>query len=204
MPWLILVGVALATALASAGCGSASPARRTPAVASAIPAQLAAQARPIGQGAKFHPPATGPMIGACRPALGPRIGVHVELFAANRVVLLPAGIGARRPLRHFGGRISGARCFGELTTLEPTGVVLVRPAARPTVADLFRGWGQPLSDRRLAAFTALEGSRVAGFVDGRRWPDSPSSIPLTRHAEIVLEVGPHVPPHSSYRFPSGS
>jgi len=29
-------------------------------------------------------------------------------------------------------------------------------------------------------------------------------VPLTRHAEIVLEVGPHVPPHSSYMFPPGT
>jgi hypothetical protein len=29
-------------------------------------------------------------------------------------------------------------------------------------------------------------------------------VPLTRHAEIVLEVGPHVPSHSSYAFPPGS
>jgi dihydroxyacid dehydratase/phosphogluconate dehydratase len=36
------------------------------------------------------------------------------------------------------------------------------------------------------------------------WPGAPGAVPLTRHAEIVLEVGPHVPPHSSYAFPPGS
>jgi hypothetical protein len=29
-------------------------------------------------------------------------------------------------------------------------------------------------------------------------------VPLTPHAEIVLEVGPHVPPHASYTFPPGT
>ena len=89
-----------------------------------------AQARPIGRGARFHPPATGPVIGRCRRRLGPRIGVHVELFAANRVVLVPAGIGTRPPRGFSAGRISGAGCYGDLVTLEPTGVVLVRPGAR--------------------------------------------------------------------------
>jgi hypothetical protein len=27
--------------------------------------------------------------------------------------------------------------------------------------------------------------------------------PLSEHAEIVIEVGPYVPPHPSYSFPAG-
>jgi hypothetical protein len=203
-----LAALALMAVMGGAGCGSSDATggggRPAPELGSGIPARLASEARPIGDGARFHPPATGPPLGACRSPLGDRVGIHIEVFAANRVVLLPAGIGARRPLRHSEGRISGARCFGDLTTLEPTGVVLVRPGARLRVADVFRSWGQPLSARRLGSFAAPEGSRVAAFVDGRRRLGSPSSIPLTRHAEIVLEVGPYVPPHSSYRFPPGS
>jgi hypothetical protein len=45
---------------------------------------------------------------------------------------------------------------------------------------------------------------VAVFVNGRRWHGSPGSVPLTAHSEIVLELGPHVPPHTSYAFPSGT
>ena len=45
---------------------------------------------------------------------------------------------------------------------------------------------------------------MAVFVDGRPWRGAPGAVPLTRHAEIVLEVGPHVPPHSSYAFPPGT
>ena len=51
---------------------------------------------------------------------------------------------------------------------------------------------------------AVRGSQVVVFVDGRRWNGGPAAVPLTRHAEIVLEVGPHVPPHSSYAFPPGT
>jgi hypothetical protein len=125
--------------------------------------------------------------------------VHVELFAANRVVLVAAGIGVRGPLAHAGGRITGARCYGNLATLEPTGVVLIRPGARLTLADLFRAWGRPLAARRLLSFRGP----VTVFVDGSRRPGAPGAVPLTRHAEIVLEVGPHVPPHPAYHFPPG-
>ena len=89
-------------------------------------------------------------------------------------------------------------------TLDPTGLVLVRPGARLTLADLFRSWGEPLSRTRLTSFSAPAGTQVAVFVDGRRLDAAPASVPLTRHAEIVLEVGPHVPPHSSYAFPPGT
>jgi hypothetical protein len=190
-------------ALAVAGCGSAMRSHAgtgaRPAAA-AIPAALARESRPIGRGPAFAPPSRGPVLGACRPGLGRRAGVHVEVFAANEVVLVAAGIGARPPLARSAGRIAGARCFGELVTVEPTGVVLLRPGARPTVADLFRSWGQPLTVDRLASFSG----RVRVYVGGRRRLGAAGAVPLTPHAEIVLEVGPYVPPHAAYHFPPGS
>jgi hypothetical protein len=136
--------------------------------------------------------------------MGARIAVHVEVFAADRVVLLPGGIGMRSPLAFSAGRISRARCYGDLVTVEPTGVVLVRRGTGPRLSDLFRSWGQPLSPFRLASFRASSGSRVAVFLDGRRWRAGPGRVPLSRHSEIVVEVGPHVPPHPSYTFPPGA
>jgi hypothetical protein len=197
---------ALATLLLPAACGSTTRphAAATTANAPAPPAALLAQARPIGRGARFQPPATGPVVGACDRRLGSRVGVHVEVFAANRVVLVPAGIGARPPRSVSAGRISSARCYGRLVTLDPTGLVLIRPGTHAVLADLFRAWGQPLSSRRLASFSASAGARVAVFVNGRRWRGSPGHVPLTRHSEIVLEVGPYVPPHGSYTFPPGT
>jgi hypothetical protein len=126
------------------------------------------------------------------------------VFGANRVVIVPAGIGTRPPRRFSEGRMSGAACFGSLVTLEPTGLVLARPGSRSSLADLFRAWGQPLSERRLAGFSAPSGHTVRVFVGGRPWPGPPGSVPLSRHGEIVLEVGPHVPPHRSYLFPPGT
>jgi hypothetical protein len=201
-----LAALIIAAAIAT-GCGtgpSTQGASGSNPADTQIPQGLLSQARPIGAGPDFQPPATGPVTGPCLAALGPRDGVHVEVFAANRVVLLPAGIGVRSPRTSVTGRITGASCYGALVTLDPTGLVLVRPGAGLTVAALFRAWGQPLNATRLASFHAAGGTRVNVFVDGRPWMGEPGAVPLTRHAEIVLEVGPHVPPHSSYAFPPGS
>lgn len=202
---MLLLIVAVAGA---AGCGPAhnalAPVRPAAPASSGIPRALLSQARPIGTGPRFQLPVTGSVTGRCLPALGPRSGVHVEVFAANRVVLLPAGIGVRSPRTFLNGRIIRARCYSALVTLDPTGLVLVRPGARLTVAALFRSWGQSLSVARLASFRAPAGTRVAVYVDGRAWHGMPGAVPLTPHAEIVLEVGPHVPPHSSYAFPPGT
>lgn len=195
--WALAVTVSGVAVLPLAACGSAAS---PPAAPDAIPAALAAQARPIGHGRAFHPSARGPVPGQCHAHLGPRRGTHVELFAANRVVLVAAGLGVRGPVTRTGGRISGARCYGALATLEPTGVVLVRPGVRATVADLFRAWGRPLTARRMLSFRG----RVRVYVDGRSRPGPPGAVALRRHSEIVMEVGPRVPPHAAYRFPPGA
>jgi len=197
---------AMAALILPVACGSTArpPGAATTATVPPPPPALVAQARPIGRGARFQPPATGAVVGACSRRLGPREGVHVEVFAANRVVLVPAGIGTRPPRRSSEGRISSARCYGALVTLDPTGLVLVQPGSRLLLADLFNAWGERLSTRRLASFSASIGARVAVFVNGRRWRETPGQVPLARHAEIVLEVGPYVPPHRSYTFPPGT
>jgi hypothetical protein len=168
-----------------------------------IPKDLLLEARPIGVGPSFHPAPAGAVAGRCARRLGPRSAAHVEVFAANRVVIVPAGIGVRAPLTLSAGRIAGARCYGALVTLEPTGVVLMRAHEPIPLSSLFRSWGQPLSPSRLGSFGASPGTHVAVFVDGRRWRGTPGSVPLVWHSEIVLEVGPRVPPHRSFAFAPG-
>ena len=163
-----------------------------------------AEARPIGRGVRFAPAARGPVLGRCAHTLGERVGVHVEVFGENRVVLVPAGIGTRAPRRMSYGRITAAGCYGELVTLDPTGLVLLRPGARLSVADLFRSWGQTLTARELAGFRVPAGLRVRAYVNGRLWRSAAGRISLVRHAEIVLEVGAFVAPHRAYAFPPGT
>jgi hypothetical protein len=199
--------LAVATALPGCGVTHRPAAASTPShsmLVPGIPKALLLRARPIGAGPRFHPPSTGAIVGRCARQLGPRSAVHVEVFAANRVVIVPAGIGVRPPLTLSAGRIIHARCYGAVVTLEPTGVALVRDHRSIPLSSLFRSWGQPLSPSRLGPFVASPGARVAVFVDGRRWRGAPGSVPLVSHSEIVLEVGPHVPPHRSFTFPPGA
>lgn len=184
-----------------AGRGQAASMRPPPSSQTIIPAALLRQARPIGRGPRFHPPASGPVPGPCTPTLGARTYAHVEVFAANRVVIVPAGIGVGAPWRMVDGRVRAARCYGALVSLEPTGVVLVRRGLRLTLTDLFRAWGQPLAPRRVASFTApAAGGGSVVFVDGHRRYGAPGAVPLSPRAEIVIEIGPRVPPHASYAF----
>ena len=125
----------------------------------------------------------------------------MELFAANRVVLVAAGIGARPPLRWSEGRIAAARCFGALATLEPTGVVLVRPGARLTVADLFRSWGQPLSARRMASFRGRVRVYVGGAAGGPGRRAACRCSPTPRSCWRSGRTSPRI---AAYHFPPGS
>jgi hypothetical protein len=175
-------------------CGSSAPRQR----GGGIPTSLLAGVRPIGRGPRFQPPLRGSVVHACGARLGRRLQAHVELFGANRVVLLATGIGTRAPRRIADGRLTQARCFGAVVTLDPTGIVYFRPGIALTVGDLFSAWGQPLSSTRIASFS---GRAVQVYVNGHPSSLSPRSVPLTQGAEIVLEIGPHVPPHSHFTFP---
>jgi hypothetical protein len=66
--------------------------------------------------------------------------------------------------------------------------VEARPPTK-TLGQFFAIWGQPLRGR--------------AYVNGRRHRGDPRAIRLTKHAQIVIEVGGYVRPHASYRFPPG-
>jgi hypothetical protein len=167
-------------------------------------------ATPIGAGPRYHPPAAparvlrGEPVGALHcGAGGRRFGVHLEVFASGRVVIVPAGIGVAAPRTRVGAFVRPRGCSYAGRTLDPTGVVEVRRGARLTLGRLFAVWGQPLSATRLAGFSTRRGAPVRAYVAGRRWRGPPGAIPLRRHAQIVLELGRFVPPHRSFRFRSG-
>ena len=150
---------------------------------------------PIGVGPRYHPTASSSAVPAGRPigklrcVGGARFAVHLELFARREVVIVPPRIGIAR---------SG--CSYPLRTTTPTGVVDVATAGRFTVGDLFAVWGRRLGPSALLSFRG----RVSVFVNGRLRRGDPRSVVLTRHAEVVLEVGGYVTPHPGYVFPKGA
>ena len=183
----------LCAAALLAGCGAADL-HRPP------NAPLPAGSRPIGTATAFHPPAPARAVRSCPRRLGARYGAHLELFAEDRVVLLPAGIGVGRPMRLEQARVTSARCYGPFVTLDPTGTVAIRPGPPPTLGDVFDQWGATLTRTRVLGFRAPAGGRVRAYVGGREVAGDPRRVRLFRHSEVVLEVGPYVRPHRSYAF----
>ncbi len=181
---------------AIAGCGDGSGPPRAVAPHATLhadlpPAPSAAIAVPIGRHARFKPAQRTDLAGArlgrlvCLPDAAPRAGVHLELFAAGRVVIVPRDIGVARG------------CSYPVRTRDRTGVLEVRGHA--TLGDLFTVWGAALSRTRLVTFRG----RVRAYVDGRRVGGDPRRIALRPHAAIALVVGRDVPLHASYNFAPG-
>lgn len=167
-----------------------------------IPLALAALIpTPIGVGHRYHPPAGAHAVAGLRCSSAPtrRDGVHLELFAQRRVVLVPAGVGIRGPLVRAVGRIVRGRCSFPLRTREPTGTIEVARGTRATLGQLFAVWGRPLSRGRLLSFRGP----VRAYVAGRPVRGDPRRIRLTRHVNVVLEVGGFIPPHPRFLFPPG-
>jgi hypothetical protein len=130
-------------------------------------------------------------------------GAHLEIFANDRVVAVPAGIGLAPPVTRDGASVGGGRCRYPIVTVDPTGVLVIRRDATLTLGQLFALWGQPLSRRRIGAFTATARQTIAAFLNGRPYRRDPRTMPLGRHARVVLEVRSHVLPHRVYLFPPG-
>ena len=143
---------------------------------------------PIGRGPEFRPPAVGPLhapAAVCRAGrLEGAERVHLELFARNRAIVIPTNIGVRRGCRYL------------LRTLTPTGVIEI-DGRTPTLGRFFGVWRMPLARRRMLAFRG----DVRAYVGGRRWTGDVRSIRLTDRRQIVLEIGPYVPPHRFFLFP---
>jgi hypothetical protein len=166
--------------------------------------------RRAGLGPRYTPPARSAHAGrgailddmSCRARSPAVSAAHVELFADNRVVIVPAGIGLMPPLRRAGAFVRGWRCAYPLRTLDPTGLVLLGPGGPYTLDDLFDLWGQPLSRTAMAGFRTAPHRSLSVFLDGQPWRGDPGRAPLARHSQVTIEVGAPVPPHSSYVFPS--
>jgi hypothetical protein len=152
---------------------------------------------PIGPGPRYTPPARSAAVAAGRPvaslrcsAPGRTIQVHLELFVDRRVVVVPSGIG-----------LAASGCAYPVRTLAPGGVVEAARGTALSLGDLFRVWGEPLAARRLVSFSSSR--RLRAYVGGRLVHGPAAAIPLRPHAEIVLELGPYVVPHSFFLFPGG-
>lgn len=171
-----------------------------------IPGQPSVRPWPIGPGPAYRPAAAGAAVEHAEP-IGPltctsgsaRFEFHLELFANRRVIVVPAGVGVAAPAAEDGAEVVPRRCTYPLWTIAPGGVVEVRGApGRYDLAELFRVWGQALGARRIGSFTSAVPLRA--YVAGRAVHGPIGQIPLTAHAEIVLELGGYLAPHALFLF----
>jgi hypothetical protein len=114
--------------------------------------------------------------------------MHLEVFVNRKVVIVPAGIG-----------VSDKGCRYPVSTDGPDGIVRVTPGLR--LGDVFRVWGLQLEPKRIGWFSSK--TPVRAYVGGKLAPGPARRIPLTPHAQIVLEIGGYVPPHPYFLFAGG-
>jgi hypothetical protein len=121
---------------------------------------------------------------SCDAQEGQRIHIHQHLAIIDR--------GREVTVPQYIGIPQGGRCIYWLHTHTPDGIIHVEaPSDRSfTLGDFFAVWGQPLDRTRAASALATKGASLRAWVNGARYTGDPAKIPLTAHADIVIQVGP--------------
>jgi hypothetical protein len=126
------------------------------------------------------------------------IHAHLTLFVNGSPRQVPAGIGipgAQTQNGPQGPFIGGGKCFYWLHTHAADGIVHIEsPVHRTyTLGNVFDEWGQPLGPDQVGPAKG----HVTVLYNGQVYRGNPRNIPLTKHAQIQLEVGnPLVAPES--------
>ena len=121
---------------------------------------------------------------SCDAQEGQRIHIHQHLaiFDHGKEMTVPQYIGIPQ----------ASRCIYWLHTHTPDGIIHIEaPRDRSfALGDFFAVWGQPLDRTHAASATTKKRESMRVFLNGVRYTGNPAQIPLTAHADIVIEVGP--------------
>ena len=121
---------------------------------------------------------------SCDAQEGQRIHIHQHLaiFDHGKPVLIPQYIGIPE----------AARCIYWLHTHTPDGIIHIEaPKDRSfTLGDFFSVWGEPLDRKHAGPAHTKPGERERVWLNGKVYNGDPARIPLTAHADIVIQVGP--------------
>jgi hypothetical protein len=60
----------------------------------------------------------------------------------------------------------------------------------PKLSTFFKIWGEPLNTQRIGPITVSAGEQLRTYVNGKLYSGNPVDIPLPRHQQVVIEVGP--------------
>ena len=132
------------------------------------------------------------------------IHAHLTIFANGSPRQVPAGIGipgSQTQNTPQGPEAVGGTCIYWLHTHAPDGIIHIEsPIHRTyTLGDFFDEWGQPLGPGQVGPATG----HVTALYNGQVYQGNPRDIPLTKHAQIQLEVGSPLVGPEKITWPSG-
>lgn len=132
------------------------------------------------------------------------IHAHLTVFVNGAPRQIPHGIGisgAHASPTPTGPYVAAGSCFYWLHTHAADGIIHIEsPVQRTfTLGNFFDVWGQRLGPNELGS---IKGS-VTALYDGQVFRDNPRDIPLTKHAQIQLEVGRPLVAPVRISFPAG-
>ena len=132
------------------------------------------------------------------------IHAHLTVFVNGSARQVPAGIGipgAQGQNTPTGTFIGSGTCFYWLHTHAADGIIHIEsPVQRTyTLGQFFNEWRQPLSAHQVGPATG----KVTALYNGHVYLGDPGDIPLTKHAQIQLEVGSPLVAPEKITFPNG-
>ena len=132
------------------------------------------------------------------------IHAHLTIFVNGSARQVPAAIGipgAQATATPQGPFIETGTCFYWLHTHAADGIIHIEsPVQRTyTLGDFFDEWGQPLAPAQVGPATG----RVVALYNGEVYRGNPRDIPLTKHAQIQLDVGTPLIAPQPVTFPAG-
>jgi hypothetical protein len=120
---------------------------------------------------------------SCDAMEGSRLHIHQHLviFDKGKQISIPANV----------GQVPSRACLYWVHTHSPDGIIHIEaPRHRTfTLGDFFDIWGQPLSKKQAATARPKNGV-LKIWVNGKEYKGDPRQIPLTAHADIVIQSGP--------------
>jgi len=132
------------------------------------------------------------------------IHAHLTVFVNGSPRQIPAGIGipgAQAQNSPQGPFISNGKCFYWLHTHAADGIIHTEsPVHRTfTLGNFFKIWGQPLGPDQVGP----EKGHVTAIYNNKVYHGNPSDIPITKHAQIQLQVGTPLVAPESITWPNG-
>lgn len=178
---IIVVVVAVVAARVSGLSNSSSPGSAT-----AAPSVAPATAPPFNSGAAIDG------IPCMAEMLTYHVHAHLTILDAGKSIVVPANTG-----------ISYTRqCLYWLHTHDTSGVIHIEAPHKVSLhlGNFFDIWGQPLSRTKVATATVSSGQRMVVWVNGKKYPGNPRTIPLTGREDIAVVIGPPFPHPKPYNF----